>query len=129
MQKAEKSIDAGISEVRRRLEDDGNQATTADDDGDTGPGIVSYNVNSSRASSAWYNPHDSPADDEEDEDNDIEPRVGLLVADRCRRTVREFLGYKEDHVGTSQAEDHCLDSLRYVIMGVTSDGTTSGRRG
>jgi len=65
---AEKSIDAGIAEVRRRLQRDGNG------------------------------------------------RVGLLVSDACEQTVREFLGYKEDHVGTSQATDHCLDSLRYAIF-------------
>ena len=64
---AEKSIDPGIAEVRRRLERD---------------------------------------------DND---RVGLLVSDRCQHTVREFLSYKQDHVGTSQAEDHICDSVRYAI--------------
>jgi len=47
------------------------------------------------------------------DDND---RVGLLVSDACQHTIREFLGYKEEHVGTSQAEDHCLDSLRYAIF-------------
>ena len=72
--KAEKSIDAGISELRRRLETD---------------------------------------------DHD---RVGLLVSERCQNLIREFLGYKEEHVGTSQATDHCLDALRYAVMGV-------GRRG
>ena len=66
--KAEKSIDAGIDEVRRRIARD---------------------------------------------DND---RVGLLVSERCQHTVREFLGYKKDHVGNSQAVDHCLDSLRYAIF-------------
>jgi hypothetical protein len=65
---AEKSIDPGIAEVRRRLERD---------------------------------------------DND---RVGLLVSDRCQHATREFLGYKEDHVGTSQAEDHICDSIRYAIF-------------
>lgn len=65
---AEKSIDAGIDEIRRRL--------GRDDNG----------------------------------------RVGLLVSDRCEHTIREFLGYKEEHVGTSQAVDHCLDSLRYAIF-------------
>jgi len=65
---AEKSIEPGIAEVRRRLEHDDNG------------------------------------------------RVGLLVSDKCEQTIREFLGYKEDHVGTAQAEDHCLDSLRYAIF-------------
>ncbi len=44
-------------------------------------------------------------------------RVGLLISDRCQHFVREFLGYKEAHIGTSQAEDHCLDRLRYAVMG------------
>ena len=65
---AEKSIDAGIAEVRRRLERD---------------------------------------------DTD---RVGLFVSDACQEAIREFLGYKEEHVGTSQAEDHILDSLRYAVF-------------
>ena len=73
--KAEKSIDAGISELRKRLETD---------------------------------------------DND---RVGLLVSDRCRHLIREFLGYKEDHVGTAQATDHALDALRYAVMGVGGRGS------
>jgi len=72
--KAEKSIRAGVSEVRRRLE------------------------------------------------TDTEGRVGLLVSDRCQHLIREFLGYKEDHVGTSQATDHCCDALRYSVMGVSGGG-------
>lgn len=66
---ADKSIDAGIDEVRHRLE--------SDEDG----------------------------------------RVGLLVSDHCKNLIREFHSYKREHVGTSSAEDHCLDSLRYLIMG------------
>lgn len=65
---AEKSIEPGIAEVRRRLERDDNG------------------------------------------------RVGLLVSDRCTNLIREFLGYKEEHVGSSQAEDHVLDSLRYAVF-------------
>jgi hypothetical protein len=71
---AEKSIEPGIAEVRRRLQRDDNG------------------------------------------------RVGLLVSDACDHTVREFLGYKEDHVGTSQATDHCLDSLRYCIFTNEANG-------
>ena len=68
-EKADKSIDAGIDEVRNRLE--------LDDSG----------------------------------------RPGLLVSDNCEHLIQEFLGYKEEHVGTSQAVDHCLDSCRYLCMG------------
>lgn len=48
---------------------------------------------------------------------DDDSRVGLLISNRCQNLIREFLGYKEAHVGTSQAVDHCLDSLRYAVMG------------
>lgn len=67
--KANKSLDAGIDEVRARLESDG------------------------------------------------EGRVGLLVSERCEHLIKEFHGYKREHVGTDAATDHCLDSLRYLIMG------------
>jgi len=49
-------------------------------------------------------------------EHDDDDRVGLLVSERCQQTIREFQSYKEEHVGTSQAEDHCLDSLRYAIF-------------
>jgi phage terminase large subunit len=67
--KAEKSIDAGISEVRKRLE------------------------------------------------TDESGRPGLLVSSACQNLIRELLGYQEDQVGTSAAEDHACDGLRYLIMG------------
>lgn len=68
-EKANKSIDAGIDEVRKRLEPD---------------------------------------------DSD---RPGLLVSDNCEHLIQEFLGYKEEQVGTTQADDHCLDCTRYACMG------------
>ena len=49
-------------------------------------------------------------------ETDTQDRPGLLVSDRCEYLIQEFLGYKEDHVGTSQATDHCADSLRYAVM-------------
>ena len=66
---AEKDIDSGIAEVRKRLE------------------------------------------------TDTQDRPGLLVSDRCENTIQEFLGYKEDHVSKGHAVDHCLDALRYAVMG------------
>ena len=72
VEEAEKSIDAGIDEVRDRLSID-------------------------------------------DED-----RPGLLVSAVCEHTIREFLGYKEEQVGTAAATDHCLDALRYAVMGHAS---------
>jgi hypothetical protein len=80
VEKADKDIDAGIDEVRNRLEDD--------------------------------------------EDDDETP--GLLVSDRCENLIREFLGYKEDHVGKSAATDHGLDVTRYVCMGEVSSKPKGG---
>jgi hypothetical protein len=70
-ERAEKSIDAGIAEVRQRLEPD--RAATGE-------------------------------------------RPGILISAQCDNLIREFLGYKMEHVGTSEAEDHALDALRYAIM-------------
>lgn len=54
-------------------------------------------------------------------------RVGLLVSANCEHLIQEFLSYKEDHVGTAQATDHCLDALRYTCMGIA--GNVSGDGG
>jgi len=54
--------------------------------------------------------------------DDPEDRPGLLVHERCTNTIREFLDYQEDEVGTAGAVDHAMDSLRYAVMGV--DGET-----
>lgn len=48
-------------------------------------------------------------------DSDSDGRPGLLVSDRCEQLIRELHGYKEEHVGASNADDHCCDSLRYAI--------------
>jgi hypothetical protein len=129
-QKAEKSIDAGISEVRKRLEADGN--ITPDAVKDSGGGLVRRSssgpkignmrddvTRSSRTTSRDDEEEDEHEDEPEDEgtnERDTEPRVGLLVSDNCQHLIREFLGYKEDHVGTSQATDHALDALRYAVF-------------
>ena len=51
---------------------------------------------------------------EVDEANGI---PGLLVIEDCVNLINEFQSYKEDDIGTSRADDHALDSLRYAIMG------------
>jgi hypothetical protein len=56
-------------------------------------------------------------------ERDADDRPGLLGSDDCENLAQEFLGYKEEHVGTTQAVDHCLDSLRYAVMG---DSTGTG---
>jgi len=60
-------------------------------------------------------------------DGEIGP--GLLVVEDCVELVQEFQSYKEDDVGTSRADDHCLDVTRYAIMGdryVEEDDGNSG---
>lgn len=49
----------------------------------------------------------------------IDPDVGpgLLVVDELIELIQEFQSYKEDDVGTSRVDDHCLDVTRYAIMG------------
>lgn len=44
-------------------------------------------------------------------------RPGLLVAEDLTQLIQEFQSYKEEDVGTSRADDHCLDVTRYAIMG------------
>lgn len=44
---------------------------------------------------------------------DADGRPELLIADICRNTIQELLGYQEDHVGTAAATDYCADALRY----------------
>ncbi|WP_265110758.1 hypothetical protein [Halosolutus halophilus] len=67
-----------------------------------------------RSHSSGPETEDSP---EEAPDAD-ESAVGLLVSARCQHLIREFLGYKEAHVGKAVAQDHALDALRYACMGV-----------
>lgn len=58
--------------------------------------------------------------------DDPDGRPGLLVHERCANTIREFLDYQEDDVGTAKAVDHALDSLRYAVMGVDGDSMEGG---
>lgn len=48
-------------------------------------------------------------------DGEVGP--GLLVVDDLVELIQEFQSYKEDDVGTSRAEDHVVDCLRYGVMG------------
>lgn len=45
---------------------------------------------------------------------------GLLVSDRCGSLTYEFDSDNEDYAGNSDADDHCLDALRYALMGIAS---------
>ena len=117
--KAEKDIDAGVSEVRRRLQSDGNIDVP---DGSGGGNVLAFQLGSGSRSSG-RSTSTAGSDDDSGESNTSDC-VGLLVSSTCRYLIREFLGYKEEHVGTSQAADHCLDSLRYACMG-SGGGQTS----
>jgi len=110
---ADKSLDTGIAEVRNRFEADGN--APAKTSGGKAPPTISWN---DRGKS------EQEKRAERAENN---PRVGLLVSEQCQNLIRELLGYKEDHVGKSAADDHCSDSLRYCVMGVAG-GSTLVRR-
>jgi len=163
--KAEKSIDAGISEVRNRLRPEGNRTLDetgvpeTDDRLDSlpwrtktvrrrkggTPAIGNVRNNDSQDGGGRRNDSSEKTqddgtdgeggDDEQedssadtDDDADKPARVGLLVSSRCQQTIREFLGYKEEHVGTSQETDHCLDALRYSIMGTSTADTYNERK-
>ena len=113
VEKAEKSIDAGISEVRKRLMSDGNAPA------DNRSSVRSLTWSGHRKKQLAVEERAARAEEN--------PRVGLLVSEQCQNTIREFLGYKEEHVGKGHAEDNCLDSLRYAVMGV-SGGSEVVRR-
>jgi hypothetical protein len=154
--KADKSLDTGIAEVRKRLQRDGagdlpdapggdglrrksgstptiknmngppdgvrsarSRGSRDTDDADDGGGVTERDGWTKTGRGTYrLTGGSSDTDDGERDTSDTGGRVGLLVSARCEQTIREFLGYKEDHVGTSQATDHCLDSLRYGVRGV-----------
>jgi hypothetical protein len=119
--KADKSLDAGISEVRKRLAADGNLDVSVEKD--TGEAfLISHNTMSGETWSAGVPDTD---DDDTDGNEEKDPRVGLLVSERCEHLIREFLGYKEEQVGKGSAVDHCLDSLRYSVVSAGRGGDDS----
>lgn len=110
--KADKSLDAGIAEVRKRLESDGNMPVTDGKKRGISDEYFAIDLSSRKPTERRLTDRDP---DKADEKTEKEPCVGLLVSDRCENLIREFLGYKEEQVGTSSAVDHCLDSLRYCV--------------
>lgn len=141
-EKANKSIDEGLSEVRRRLKPDGNPSV-ADSLGTGSSGVTIRPPRVTRpifgsgggrtkpdpdvtASSSYYEDEEENTETQDASGSgDAHEReggcgqVGLLVAGNCEHLIQEFLSYKSEEVGTSAATDHCLDSLRYACMGVT----------
>jgi hypothetical protein len=59
-------------------------------------------------------------------ERDDDGRPGLLISDQCEHLINELQGYKEEHVGTSQADDHCADSLRYCLYTHEHDSVRTG---
>lgn len=117
-EQAEKSIDAGISEVRKRLDSDGNMDISV-----KRPRVDLRLTGFGGNLPADPRPPRTPDEENSaEEDSEKQERVGLLVSARCEELVREFHGYKEEHVGTAAADDHCLDSLRYLVTTSASDG-------
>jgi hypothetical protein len=124
--RAEKDVDAGIADVRKRLEADGNM--------DLPEGESESLASSSKPtiSSSWGAGTSSDTrgrgGTERTDTEEKQSRVGLLISDQCEHLVRELLGYKEEHVGKSVARDHCCDALRYAVHTAESGGTESDSR-
>lgn len=98
VERAEKSVDVGISEVRRRLEADGNLPTRQQLQSTMGwPSAVDRTTPNPEESEGLY---------------------GLVVSEDCTNLIREFLSYEEEKVSKGGAKDHALDALRYAVMGV-----------
>ena len=114
VKKAKKDIDAGIAEVRRRLDTDGNMELS--ESSPEGPSVWCSAECNPRMGEISGSSTDGSADTPGREHGS---RLGLLIADSCGHLVREFLGYKEEYVGTGAATDHALDALRYAVMGAS----------
>lgn len=84
---APKDIDAGIAEVRKRLEVDGNLEIPNE-----AKVIVAMGGVSDGSYLSWaHEPEESATDSGEGV-------VGLVISKRCEHLIREFFSYKPDHV-------------------------------
>ena len=128
-EKANKSIDEGIDEVRKRFSDEENielrpqKSSRASINRGTPSQLQEQRTQ--RRYEADQAPTDQTTTDRADDDNGS--CVGLLISDRCENLIRELLGYKEEDVGTSRAVDHCCDALRYAVFSSGSGGETNTR--
>jgi hypothetical protein len=126
--KAEKDIDAGIADVRKRFESDGNMDLP---DGGSESLATSGRptISSTWGTTSRTGRGSRSATESDTADTEKEPHVGLLVSDHCEHLIRELLSYKEEEVGTSAASDHCCDSLRYCVhTSANAQGGTVTRR-
>ena len=122
------SIEAGIADVRRRLEEDEHMEVPDA----TGPNIrsprvtvpIAYGSDGRRTTARGEQDREGDEDDEEPEDEPTQAAVGLLVSERCENLIQEFQSYKEEEIGANSARDHCLDALRYIVH--TSESSAGG---
>ena len=68
----------------------------------------------------WINPCD------EETGERLTPR--LYIHERCENLIAELTQYKEEEIGSTTAEDHAADALRYAVMLVENgnDGLGGG---
>lgn len=64
-------------------------------------------------------------------DTDENGRPGILISENCENLIHELQSYQRSEVGTSAAEDHAADCLRYLITSeeLRGGGMTSGMHG
>ncbi|WP_255681349.1 terminase family protein [Natrinema sp. SYSU A 869] len=119
-EKATKDLDEGIAEVRKRLEADGNLPVDNREKVIMVMGGVPGGTHLSSPTGETRRAGEPPCGETASAEatQSEQPTVGLLISERCQHLIREFLGYKADHVGKATAEDHCLDALRYACMSV-----------
>ena len=58
-------------------------------------------------------------------EKDEKGRPGLLVTESCDKTIHEFNNYQETDVGSTSAEDHSMDVIRYICMGLDNQNRSS----
>lgn len=128
-EKANKSIDEGIDEVRKRFSPEGNIELNAQKSTRTSINRGTPSQLQDRRTQRRYEAAQSAADQTTTEQDGAEngSRVGLLISDQCENLIRELLGYKEEDVGTSRAVDHCCDALRYCVFSSGSGGQTGSK--
>jgi hypothetical protein len=54
---------------------------------------------------------------------------GLLFSSQLSETITEIMGYTQEEVGSAQAKDHAMDSLRYAISSPQRDMSDSNNGG
>jgi hypothetical protein len=138
-EKANKDLDSGIAEVRSRFDfesaDARDRPGTTRRSGAGGKGTPALPSRLERRYQAARGSQPSRSDAEragpsrEQSPDPVPegPAPGLLISDQCEHLIRELLGYQEEHVGKSTAEDHCVDSLRYVVASLGTASSSNNK--